>query len=161
MARYVTMLLYLSDVDAGGETLLPLADEGLRHHGCEGCDKKAGASIDWREDACLGCIKPQAERLLSNCASPTNSGVTSLPQRGRLLLFYNYAGACYCMPQPSLPGDSPSQPDFASSRSSLSNNLLPPSLAALHCLCCSGRRLRSELAPCRLQSARGREIGRT
>jgi|EP01046_Picozoa_sp_COSAG06_P031862 hypothetical protein len=114
MARYVTMLLYLSDVDAGGETLLPLADKGLRQHGCEGCDKKAGASIDWREDACTGCIKPQAERLLSNCASPTTSGVTSLPQRGRLLLFYNYAGACYCMhqpspAQPSLPDDSPRQ----------------------------------------------------
>ncbi len=90
MARYVTMLLYLTDVDAGGETLLPLAADGLKSHGCVGCERKPGASIDWREDACIGCMKPHADRLLEKCAHKSNSGVVSVPRGGRLLLFYNY-----------------------------------------------------------------------
>ena len=56
-ARFITALLYLSDVESGGETLLPLADEGLREHGCVGCEERQGngaaPSIDWREDGCM------------------------------------------------------------------------------------------------------------
>ena len=40
MARYVTALLYLTDVEAGGETLLPLADEGMEGLGCAGCEER-------------------------------------------------------------------------------------------------------------------------
>ena len=56
-ARFITALLYLTDVESGGETLLPLADEGLREHGCVGCEERQGngaaPSIDWREDGCM------------------------------------------------------------------------------------------------------------
>lgn len=115
MARHVTMLLYLSDVEAGGESestprsadcarfdrlllitpawtaaLLPLAGDGLAAHGCERCEFHPSSSTDWREDQCIGCVKPKMAEMLSDCASPANTGVVAKPQRGRLVLWYNY-----------------------------------------------------------------------
>ena len=90
MARYVTALLYLSDVEEGGETLLPLADDGLKEHGCVDCDRRPGSSVDWREDACTGCVKPRMDEMLKSCGSATNSGVVAAPQVGRLVVWYNY-----------------------------------------------------------------------
>ena len=65
-ARFITALLYLSDVASGGETLLPLADEGLREHGCVGCEARQGngaaPSVDWREDGCMYAPTPPTLR---------------------------------------------------------------------------------------------------
>jgi hypothetical protein len=85
--RILTFFVYLSDVEEGGETLLPLADDGLKVHGCVDCERKHGASVDWREDACTGCVKPRRDEMLENCGSATNSGVVATPQIGRLVLW--------------------------------------------------------------------------
>ena len=73
-ARFITALLYLSDVASGGETLLPLADEGLREHGCVGCEERQGngaaPSVDWREDGCMYTHPANlAQADLWSCAS--------------------------------------------------------------------------------------------
>eukprot|EP01045_Picozoa_sp_COSAG04_P011783 COSAG04_NODE_770_length_10444_cov_6.484872_3_plen_160_part_00 len=90
MARYVTALLYLTDVEAGGETLLPLADEGMEGLGCAGCEQRPDLRASSRSQGCFECIAPRQDALLENCAEPGHGGLSVAPKAGRLVLWYNY-----------------------------------------------------------------------
>ena len=86
MARYVTALLYLTAVEAGGETLLPLADEGMAGLGCAGCEKRPDLRASSRSQGCFECIAPRQDALLARCAPSASSqgtGQTSASCQGQ------------------------------------------------------------------------------
>ena len=110
ITRYVTIFLYLAKPDAGGETFLPLAEKlgnGTESCssfaiGCEGCERIQGVPMNERANGCYACIGGEADRLLNDCSNPNNPGVMVVPQKGRLVFWYNfhpngpYAGQWHC-----------------------------------------------------------------
>ena len=74
----------MSDVDVGGETILPFAGGGLSAAGCTGCDTA---------ERCLACAAAVEDRLLADCADPAireNGGVSISPRVGKLVFWRNY-----------------------------------------------------------------------
>lgn len=98
IARYVTMFLYLSDVEVGGETILPLAlgaNAKTQSNDLEcaaGCEVRSGATVNTRAGGCYDCIEAngRGKAIEADCSNPSNPGAVVQPMTGRLVFWYNY-----------------------------------------------------------------------
>eukprot|EP01043_Picozoa_sp_COSAG02_P060841 COSAG02_NODE_8042_length_2737_cov_2.543215_2_plen_209_part_00 len=95
IVRYLTMFLYLSDVDVGGETILPLARGATERDDLEcsaSCELHPGATVNTRASGCYACIEAEGRgrAIEADCSNPHNPGVVVQPKVGRLVFWYNY-----------------------------------------------------------------------
>lgn len=99
----MTLLLYLTDVSVGGETVLPLTDGGMAGRGCSGCALGNGpdaALADKRAAGCYRCARRTEAELLADCPAAAAGGgpggdadgaaTVVSPAVGRLVLWHNY-----------------------------------------------------------------------
>eukprot|EP01052_Picozoa_sp_SAG31_P000493 SAG31_NODE_14_length_37953_cov_109.719660_27_plen_647_part_00 len=98
IVRYLTMFLYLSDVEVGGETVLPLAlganatTESNNLQCGSGCELQMGATVNTRATGCYACIEANGRgaAIEADCSNPSNPGATVQPKIGRMVFWYNY-----------------------------------------------------------------------
>ena len=89
VGRYLTLTLYLNDVDAGGETSFPLADDGSVSFtdGDAEEDDVATMPIGWRDgDPAAPDGEPWDLSQEANC----RRSVWVRPRKGRAVLWYNH-----------------------------------------------------------------------
>ena len=84
LERFVSMFLFLSDVDEGGETIFPEADASSFRRGAS-----CGLSGDQAHRTSNACTQEEESRMVANCRERA-PGLVVPPKAGTLLMWYNY-----------------------------------------------------------------------
>ena len=84
LERFASMFLYLSDVEEGGETIFPEADDSTYRRGVS-----CGLVDQGTRTVSNDCTREEEGHMVANCAERA-PGLVVPPKRGSLMLWYNY-----------------------------------------------------------------------
>ena len=84
LERFTSMFLYLSDVEEGGETIFPEADDSTYRRGVS-----CGLVDQGTRTVSNDCTREEEGHMVANCAERA-PGLVVPPKRGSLMLWYNY-----------------------------------------------------------------------
>ena len=84
LERFASMFLYLSDVEEGGETIFPEADDSTYRRGVS-----CGLVDQGTRTVSNDCTREEEGHMVANCAERA-PGLVVPPKRGTLMLWYNY-----------------------------------------------------------------------